>query len=132
MQDRLQEAATFYNEALRIQVMKAGPTSLDVARTLNNLAVLHENLMNLEQAEAAFKEALAIMDEKIGRESTEVAGLLSNMGTFYERHDRLVEAEAMYKEALRINQLHGSPHTVGARSSLDDLHPPPLSDIGGP
>jgi tetratricopeptide (TPR) repeat protein len=130
MQGRLQEAAASYKEALRIQVMIAGPSSLDVARTLNNLAVLHERLLNLEQAEAAFKAALDIMDEKVGRESTEVAGLLGNLGTFYERHDRLAEAEIMYKEALRINELHGSSCAAGSRSNLDDLHPPPLSDIG--
>ena len=53
-QDRLADAEAMYKEALRIRELKLGHESLGVAKTLNNLAGLHEKQDRLADAEACF------------------------------------------------------------------------------
>jgi len=75
---------------------------LDVATTLNNLAVLHKKQDRLADAEAMYKEALRIRELKLGHESLDVASTLNNLAGLHQKQDRLADAEAMYKDAVGI------------------------------
>ena len=123
-----------YKEALRIEEAHLGHVSIEVAASLNNLALLYYRYYSdrLDEAEEMFKETLRIEEIRVGHDSLDVARTLDNLALLHEKQDRLADAEAVYKEGLRIYQLKlgpDAPETVALRERLLTLHPPVLSDI---
>src|SRR5665647_2551197 len=79
-----------------------------VARTLNNLAILHANREILDQAETGFIEALKIYRDLAQSNPQifmpEMAMTLSNLAHVHMETDNLDQAETEYTEALNIYQ----------------------------
>ena len=102
-----------YCEALKIyrDLAEKNPDDYlpQVAETLNNLALLHENTYSDDEAEEEFDEALRIYRELSGKNPddnlSKVAETLSCMASFYqyERED-LAKAEELAQESLEIYQ----------------------------
>ncbi len=129
---RLEESETMFRESLRIVELMLGRQSLEVACELSNIGAVVCSLERYSEGEQLHMEALRIRESKLGHESAEVAVSLKHLGNLYQKLERLDEAEAMYREALRIREMKlGSDafSVVELRNKLDELHPPPLSDI---
>jgi len=70
----------------------------DVARTLDNLGIVYENIKNYSKAEHSFNEALEIRRKLVAQNpnafSPNLASTLSNLGLFYSRSQKLGKAES--------------------------------------
>ena len=80
----------------------------DVARTLNNLALLYSNTQRLTESETMYLEALEIR-RKLAEDAPEtyepsLAMTLNNLATLYQKIQRLSESERLQLEALEIQK----------------------------
>ncbi len=94
---------------------------LEVAGSLDSLAVAYYELDRLEEAEALHREALEIRRRLVGEESEAFATSLNNVALLSHRAGRLEEAEPLYRRALSIKEAllgTGSPSLVSALNNL--------------
>ena len=77
--NRLAEAEPLYRRALAIDEASYGPDHPDVARDLNNLAVLLRATNRLAEAEPLYRRALAIDEASYGPDHPDVATDLNNL-----------------------------------------------------
>ncbi|CAM9735373.1 unnamed protein product [Scytosiphon promiscuus] len=77
---------------------------LDVALTLQQLAVCAADAGRTGEADALFREVLAIEEEKLGPEHRDVADTLSNLGECALKSGRTKEATKFYERALEIEE----------------------------
>ena len=87
---------------------KAKDYKPDVARTLNNLALLYSNTQRIAESEAMYLEALEIR-RKLAEEDPEtyesgLAMTLNNLATLYQNTQRLSESETLQLEAIEIQK----------------------------
>ncbi|MBR6022129.1 MAG: tetratricopeptide repeat protein, partial [Kiritimatiellae bacterium] len=109
-QKRFQPSCQRYAEALALYRMlaKLNPAMFeaDVARTLNNLALLHKDVQKHREAEEEYKEALAIQRRLASGNpavyEAAVANTLNNLATLHGDAHKSRKAEEEYKEALAI------------------------------
>ena len=73
MQGRYAEAEPLYKRALAIREKALGPDHPDVAKALNNLAVLYQKQGRYAEAEPLYKRALAIREKALGPDHPDVA-----------------------------------------------------------
>jgi len=66
-------------EALRITRKNLGKEHIQVATSLNNLALVLKNLENYQKAKKLLKEALLITKNNLGEEHIQVATSLNNL-----------------------------------------------------
>ena len=88
-------AARLLGEAARVQEATLGPHHLDLANTLNNLAVAHERSGQLEAAEREYRRAYAIAARTLPADDPLVATSAQNLREFCEANGRTVEAPAL-------------------------------------
>ncbi len=114
------DAAALYKRALAIQVKTLGPTNLDVAVTLNNLAVLYQDENLYSQAEPLYKQALAIWEKAPGA-VIQVASCMDNLADLYRDQHKDAEAEPLYNRALKVWEKAGQPEAPQAIATLSSL-----------
>jgi CHAT domain-containing protein/Tfp pilus assembly protein PilF len=108
-------------EALRLNEQELGPDHLEVATSLNNLALLHQNKGNYERALRLYQRALAIMEKTLGEHHPDVATSLNNLATLYHLEGDYERALRLYQRALAITeQALGKRHS-GVALPLDNL-----------
>ena len=78
-------ALWLYQQALAIKETVLGPDHVDVALTLNNLAVLYTSLGAYDEAAGCYRRALAIYEE-----------------TLDPTHPKLVTCQANYADLLKM------------------------------
>lgn len=103
-QNRLEDAEALYHEALRMQRLKFGHDSLEVANLLHSLGVVHEKRDRLDEAEAVFREAMRTREVRLGHDSLPVSHSLGEIALLHVRRKQYNEGEDMLKEVLRIQQ----------------------------
>jgi tetratricopeptide (TPR) repeat protein len=69
----------------------------DVAKSLNNLAVLYADQGRYADAEPLQKRALAIREKARGPDDPDVATSLNNLAELYRKQGRYADAEPLYK-----------------------------------
>lgn len=78
----------------------------DVARTLNNLALLYSNTQRLAESETMYLEALKIRRQLAEKDpdiyEPDLAMTLNNLATLYQNTHRLSESETLQLEAIEI------------------------------
>src|SRR5579884_16472 len=124
--DRLQleQAETLYNDAIAIQEEVLEPNHVDLARSLNGLALLYVAQGRDTDAEPLYQRALAIRKAS-GSSPREVAQSLHNLAGLYFSQGRYSEAEALYKQALDIHLQQpdgGQAEAVNEYISLADTY----------
>eukprot|EP00752_Nemacystus_decipiens_P009948 g8871.t1 len=77
---------------------------LDVALTLQQLAVCASDAGRVDEADALFRSVLAIEERKLGPGHPDVADTLSNLGECALNAGRTEEATSFYKRALKIEE----------------------------
>uniref|UniRef100_A0A3B5BDP1 Kinesin light chain n=1 Tax=Stegastes partitus TaxID=144197 RepID=A0A3B5BDP1_9TELE len=72
----------------------------DVAKQLNNLALLCQNQGKYDEVEYYYRRALEIYESKLGADDPNVAKTKNNLATCYLKQGKFKDAEALYKEIL--------------------------------
>ena len=72
----------------------------DVARSLNNLALLYKSQGRNTEAEPLYRQALEMFQRLLGDEHPDVAQSLNNLALLYQSQGRYTEAEPLYRQAL--------------------------------
>lgn len=107
----LDEAESWLQQSHQLRVLIHGAVSVDVARSLNELANLHQDRGNLVAAERDYRAAIAL-DEQLNAATTmSAAGTLNNLATLLEERGDPMAAEAMQRRSLAIRiEIQGEGH----------------------
>lgn len=97
-------AKELHEKALAIRQRKLGTDHPEVARSLANLAAVHEDLGDLAGARALDEQALSIRQRILGPEHPEVAESLTNLGSVLYAIGDYADAQALHERALAIAQ----------------------------
>ena len=89
-------------QQLAEQERTLGKVHLEVAHTLNELAVLYADQSRYAAAESCHKRALDIRKKLLGEEHSDVAISLNNLASVYDQQSRYADAEPLYKHACKI------------------------------
>jgi CHAT domain-containing protein/Tfp pilus assembly protein PilF len=117
------EAIQQYEKAVALAPKVYGPTHLNTATLMNNLAFLYEAAGRYQQAEKLHLRSLKIREVQRGRDHPDVAQSLNNLATLYHAMGRYEQAEPLMKRGLQIRQSRlGKDHPLVADS---------LSNLGG-
>ncbi|MEW6496782.1 MAG: tetratricopeptide repeat protein, partial [Cyanobacteriota bacterium] len=98
--------------------------SLDVAATLNNLALLYYAQGRYSEAEPLYLEALEWRKRLLGNHHIDVATTLNNLASLYDAQGRYQDAKLILKQALEVSEpMLGSthPHIIIFRKNLATL-----------
>ncbi|MBK1611868.1 hypothetical protein CKO44_00085 [Rubrivivax gelatinosus] len=83
----------------------------DLARVVNDIGVVHENLGDYRGAVPFSEQALALREEAVGPDSASVAQSLNNLAGLYEALGEYDRAITLYSRSLAINErLRGPEH----------------------
>jgi hypothetical protein len=88
------EAEPLAKRVLTIREKALGPDHVDVASSLNNLALLHDDQRQYDQAESLYKQAQAISQKAFGPDHPAVARRLHNLAFVYRSLNNVDRDEA--------------------------------------
>src|ERR1019366_7306790 len=123
-QNRFGEAIDAYRRLLLIYT-----DPVQIAMTLNNLAVLYSDTQRIKEAETAYLDSLSIR-RQLAETNPEtylpdVAMTLNNLAVLYRDTQRMKEAETAYLEALatyrRLAQANPEAHLPDVATTLNNL-----------
>jgi tetratricopeptide (TPR) repeat protein len=78
---------------------------------LNNLAIVAQNMGDLQRAESLFRDAIERNQHAFGDRHPETAAAKENYGLLLQREGRLTEAEPLLRQALAAKlSLYGADH----------------------
>ena len=102
-----------------------GINHLDVATSLNNLALLYKAQGRYREAEPLYQQSLTITKNLFGSEHPRVAIGLNNLGVLYYHQGYYSKVEPLYQQALKIreNSLESShPDIAQSLNNLAELY----------
>ena len=102
----LEDAKTFYEEALKIRKIVYGYEHTKVGESLQNLGTVYDKVGQLHEAKTLYEEALSIFLNTQGMQSKDVAMVYSNLGLLYNALNMLDDAELNLKKSLAIRELN--------------------------
>lgn len=123
--NNLISALGYFNQALGAKKSVQGESTIDVARTVNNLANIHFSLGNLNDAMDLYQEALEIKKHCLGEVSDDVANTLNNIAHVMVTADKDQDALEAYHNVLKIRQdKYGKNHSSVADTlaSMGDVY----------
>lgn len=109
---KTEETESYYRRALEINTRDQ--FSLEVGRSLNGLAILHNDEGEYVEAENHLKRAIEIHDKGQRRNNPYLATALTNLGILYTNLGRYAEAEPQFERAKYI-------HDAGVRVDHPDV-----------
>jgi tetratricopeptide (TPR) repeat protein len=115
------ESEALMRRALSMNETDFGPEHPEVARVLNNLALLLQDTNRLAEAEPVFRRALAINEAVYGPQHSKVATILNNLALLLQDTNRLDEAEPLVRRALAIDEANNGPQHLSVAADLDTL-----------
>jgi serine/threonine protein kinase/tetratricopeptide (TPR) repeat protein len=100
-----------HERALEIDRRLLGDDHPRVAMRLGNLAIVAQNMGDLQQAESLYRDAIQRNERTYGERHPETAVAKGNYGLLLQREGRLAEAETLLRGALKIKlSLYGPDH----------------------
>jgi eukaryotic-like serine/threonine-protein kinase len=104
-------AKTTTERALEIDRRVLGDSHPRLAKHINSLAIIAQNMGDLQQAEALYQEAIRRNQRNYGENHPETATSKGNYGLLLLREGRLAEAEPLLRSALDVRlSLYGPNH----------------------
>jgi kinesin light chain len=97
---KYKEAEPLCKRALEIREKVLGKDHPDVAKQLNNLALLCQNQSKYDEVEMYYQRALEIYETKLGPDDPNVAKTKNNLASCYLKQGKYKEAEILYKQVL--------------------------------
>ena len=122
---RYAEAQTLHERALTVAERALGPDHLDVAHSLNDLAVVHWYQGRYGDAKDLNERALAIRERTLGADHPLVSKSANTLAIIYVSLGRFPEAQALFERAAAIRERElGPDHPDVARIliNLANLH----------
>lgn len=98
------QSQSLHQQALAIRIEVFGPDHLDIAVSLNALAMLARLQGNYEQAERFHQQALPIREDLLGRNHPTTAETLNNLGVLYRVQEKYEQATPFLEQALSIRE----------------------------
>jgi kinesin light chain len=98
--NKFKEAQPLCKRALEIREKCLGPSHPDVAKQLNNLALLCQNQSKYDEVEMYYKRAIDIYTKSLGPDDPNVAKTKNNLASAYLKQQKFKEAEQLYKDVL--------------------------------
>jgi CHAT domain-containing protein/tetratricopeptide (TPR) repeat protein len=118
---KMEEAIQEGERELAITEKVLGPHHINVARSLNSLAITYEIAGDHTRCEAMYRRALEINEKAFGPRHLEVGRILYNLGTHYFELGDVRKAESYYERSLDITEAElGAEHLIVA-VILNDL-----------
>ena len=115
------EARALGERALAIQEKALGPDHLDVARSLNNLALIYSRKGDYAKGEPLYQRSLAIREKALGPVHNDVAKSLNNLANLYSDKGDYAKAEPLYQRSLAILDNSLGPDHLLVAQSLNNL-----------
>jgi CHAT domain-containing protein len=110
-----------WQQILVIREKQLGPEHLDIATSLNKLALLYRAGGRYGEAEPLYRRSLAIREKVLGPGHPDTATILNNLGRLLESQGRFGEAEFHYKRTLAIYENVLGPWHASTAISLNNL-----------
>ena len=98
--NKFKEAEVLCKRALDIREKCLGSMHPDVAKQLNNLALLCQNQGKFDEVESYYKRAIEIYIKTLGIDDPNVAKTKNNLASAYLKQQKYKEAEQIYKDVL--------------------------------
>ena len=98
--NKFKEAEALCKRALDIREKCLGPSHPDVAKQLNNLALLCQNQGKYDEVESYYRRAIEIYTKTLGIDDPNVAKTKNNLASAYLKQQKYKEAEQIYKDVL--------------------------------
>ncbi|HRI68248.1 MAG TPA: tetratricopeptide repeat protein, partial [Polyangium sp.] len=106
-----EKAREYYQAALATRERLLGPETTEVARTLENLAMVARYQGRHEEALTYSKRALALLEKNVGPQHPLVSKALTTIGLTLEAKGEFAEARKVHERALGITEkTHGLEH----------------------
>ena len=115
------QALPLYQRALKICEKALGPEHPDTATSLNNLALLYQNMGAYEKALPLFQRALKITEKALGPEHPDTAVCLNNLALLYQAMGIYEKALPLSQRALQIKEKALGPEHPTTATSLNNL-----------
>lgn len=119
------EGSELLMRAIAIRERALGPSNLEVARSLNNLAVMRQEQHQYAAAQRLYERALSITAAALPSEHPEVARGMVNLGNLYAMRGLLVGALRLFERGLAIQEATlgpDHPELAGALYGLANVH----------
>ncbi len=119
--NKFKEAEVLCKRALEIREKCLGPLHPDVAKQLNNLALLCQNQGKYDDVESYYKRAIEIYIKTLGIDDPNVAKTKNNLASAYLKQQKYKEAEQIYKDVLtraQEKEFSNQPSTVNQQQEI--------------
>lgn len=103
-EEKFDEAAAMYKQAIEVLTKAYGADSDRVASAYTNLAEVLKLKDDLKGAEEDYQKALAIYEKAYGDTKPEMADALDSVADFYAEQEEYAKAEPLYRRALDISK----------------------------
>jgi CHAT domain-containing protein/tetratricopeptide (TPR) repeat protein len=120
-QGKYSDALPFAQESLKLAETAFGRDSLNVATSLNHLALILDEQGKYPEAGPLWQRALAIHEKVLGQDHPDVAISLNDLGVAYKEQGKYELAEAAYRRALAIRERAFGPNNTSVAISLNNL-----------
>ncbi len=124
-QGRYEDALPYAIQCYELCQRDFGEQHPDTLNTLNNLAVLYQNIGDYTQAEPLYQQTLKISQDVLGNQHPDTAASLNNLALLYQAMGDYPRAKPLHQQALKIRQdVLGDQHpdTVNSLNSLAELY----------
>jgi tetratricopeptide (TPR) repeat protein len=118
---RYAEAIPLVERALYLREKNLGPEHPDTGTSLNNLALLYDEIGAYRKAELLLQRALAIAEKIFGPDHRDTATCIANLAALYRATGAYAKAEPLYQRALAIRENALGPEDPDTASSLNGL-----------
>jgi len=116
----LEGAEPYFRRALSERREYLEPDHPLVGESLNNLAVLLDDLGKAKEAEEMYRQALVVVEKGFGESSDQVAPILGNLALILSDRGEIQEADSLFLRALEIDEAtFGSGHPNVALDKLN-------------
>jgi eukaryotic-like serine/threonine-protein kinase len=117
---RYDRAEPLLERAVELRRVHFGPSSLEVAESLEHLGSLKSDRSRYGESEALLRRALAIRRQRQGDRNADVARALNNLGEVLVSKGEAAEAEKLHREAMGISmRLEGAVGPTVGESLID-------------
>jgi CHAT domain-containing protein/tetratricopeptide (TPR) repeat protein len=115
------QAEPLFQRVLAITEKSLGKDHLDVATSLNNLALFYKDQGKYDQAEPLYQRSLTIYEKSLGKDHPNVAAVLSNLAELYLLQRKYELAEPLYQRSLKIREKVSGKNHLDITGNLDNL-----------
>ncbi len=120
-QGQYQLAINSARQALAEAENTFGPEHINVATSLNDLALMYTHQGQLGEAEPLYQRSLKIYQQAVGADNTHVAIALTNLADLYKVQNKYLQAEPLYLRALAIFENSLGPEHQNVATVLTGL-----------